>query len=80
MVAKPGTKPLSLFPPDLMSGDAVLITLPVEGYENVARLVTGGLASRRDRGGESGVDLQRAVELILRSIPARDASVTVSLV
>ena len=61
-----------------MSGDPVAITLPVEGYESVARLVTGGLASRLEFGFETVDDLQLAVELVLRSIPARAATATVS--
>lgn len=79
MVAKPGTLPLAMSLPGLMSGDAVVITLPVEGYENVARLVAGGLASRLELGFETVDDIQLAVELVLRSIPDRGASATVSL-
>ena len=56
-----------------MSGDAVVITLPVEGYENVARLVAGGLASRLEFGFETVDDLQLAIELVLRSVPDRGA-------
>ena len=63
-----------------MSGDAVTITLPAAGYEHVARLVTGGLASRLDFGFEAVDDLQLAVELVLRSLPDRRGSVTLSLV
>jgi hypothetical protein len=58
--------------------DPVAITLPVEGYENVARLVTGGLAARLEFGFETVDDIQLAIELVLRSIPAREASTTVS--
>jgi hypothetical protein len=62
----------------IVSRDPVSITLPVEGYENVARLVTGGLASQLEFGFETVDDLQLAIELVLRSIPAREASTTVS--
>ncbi len=62
-----------------MSGDAVSITLPAAGFEHVARLVTGGLASRLDFGFEAVDDLQLAVELVLRSLPERGDSVTLSL-
>jgi hypothetical protein len=62
-----------------MSGEPVMITLPIEGYENVARLVTGGLASRLDFGFEAVDDLQLAIELVLRSLPARSGTITVSL-
>ena len=63
-----------------MSGDAVSVTLPAAGYEHVARLVIGGLASRLDFGFEAVDDLQLAVELVLRSLPDRHRSVTLSLV
>jgi hypothetical protein len=66
--------------PDQMSGDAVTITLPAAGYEHVARLVTGGLASRLAFGFEAVDDLQLAVELVLRSLPDRRGSVTLSLI
>ncbi len=62
-----------------MTGDGVSVTLPVVGYENVARLVTGGLASRLDFGFEAVDDLQLAVELVLRALPTRTGSVTLTL-
>jgi hypothetical protein len=62
-----------------MAGDGVTITLPVLGYEHVARLVTGGLASRLNFGFEAVDDLQLAVELVLRALPDRNSSVTVAL-
>ncbi|HEY4348326.1 MAG TPA: hypothetical protein VGM80_12120 [Gaiellaceae bacterium] len=62
-----------------MSSNPIVITLPVSGYENVARLVTGGLASRFEFGFETVDDLQLAIELVLRSVPDRDSTVTVSL-
>ncbi len=61
-----------------MSREPVRVTLPVEGYENVARLVVGGLASRLEFGFETVDDIQLAIELVLRSIPAREASTTLS--
>src|SRR5579862_2390020 len=65
---------------DVVPGDPVTLTLPVEGYENVARLVSGGLASRLDFGFEAVDDLQLAIELVLRSLPSRLGTVDVSLV
>jgi hypothetical protein len=62
-----------------MSGDPVVMTLPIDGYENVARLVTGGLASRLQFGFETVDDIQLAIELVLRSVPGRNGMVTVSL-
>ncbi|HUY71680.1 MAG TPA: hypothetical protein VMV08_05520 [Gaiellaceae bacterium] len=62
----------------IVNGEPVVITLPVEGYEHVARLVTGGLASRLEFGFETVDDIQLAIELVLRSIPAREATTTVS--
>jgi hypothetical protein len=61
-----------------VSRDPVAITLPVDGYENVARLVTAGLASRLEFGFETVDDLQLAIELVLRAIPARETTTTVS--
>jgi hypothetical protein len=63
-----------------MPGEPVTLTLPVEGYENVARLVSGGLASRLDFGFEAVDDLQLAIELVLRSLSARSGTVNISLV
>jgi hypothetical protein len=62
-----------------MFTDPVTLTLPVEGYENVARLVSGGFASRLDFGFESVDDLQLAIELVLRSLPSRSGAVRISL-
>jgi hypothetical protein len=56
-----------------------MLTLPVEGYENVARLVSGGLASRLEFGFEAVDDLQLAIELVLRSLPSRSGTVDISL-
>jgi hypothetical protein len=67
--------------PGAMSGhgtDSVSLTLPVEGFENVARLVAAGLASRLAFGFETVDDLQLALELVLRSLPGRGGFVTVS--
>jgi hypothetical protein len=63
-----------------LTADPVTLSLPIEGYENVARLVSGGLASRLDFGFEAVDDLQLAIELVLRSLPARTGSVDISLV
>jgi hypothetical protein len=62
-----------------MSREPIRLTLPVDGYENVARLVSGGLASRLDFGFEAVDDLQLAIELVLRSLPVRSGTVTISL-
>jgi hypothetical protein len=72
------TVPASSGARGVVSGDPVAITLPVEGYESVARLVTGGLAARLEFGFETIDDIQLAIELVLRSIPEREASTTVS--
>jgi hypothetical protein len=63
-----------------MPGDPVTLTLPVLGYENVARLVSGGLASRLDFGFEAVDDIQLAIELVLRSLPSRSGTVNISLI
>jgi hypothetical protein len=62
----------------LTAGESIVVTLPAAGYENVARLITGGLASRLDFGFEAVDDLQLAVELVLRSLPARRGAATVA--
>jgi hypothetical protein len=62
----------------LTAGESVIVTLPTAGYENVARLITGGLASRLDFGFEAVDDLQLAVELVLRSLPARKDAATLA--
>ena len=62
-----------------MEGEAIAISLPVEGFENVARLVTAGLGSRLEFGFETVDDLQLAIELVLRSVSDRDSFVTISL-
>jgi hypothetical protein len=59
--------------------DDVVVLLPVDGFMPVARLVTGGLASRLGFGFETIDDLQLAVELILRSLPDRSGAVELSL-
>jgi hypothetical protein len=61
------------------SRNAVSISLPVEGFVNVARLVAAGFGSQLDLGFEAIDDLQLAIELALRSVPARDGSATVAL-
>ena len=61
------------------SRNAVSITLPVDGYVNVARLVTAGFGSQLEFGFEAIDDLQLAIELALRSVPARDGHATVTL-
>jgi hypothetical protein len=63
-----------------MESDTIAITLPVEGFENVARLVASGLGSRLEYGFETIDDLQLAIELVLRSVADRGSSVTVTLV
>jgi hypothetical protein len=60
--------------------DSVALTLPVDGFENVARLVAAGLASRLAFGFETVDDLQLALELVLRSLPGRGGCATVSFV
>jgi hypothetical protein len=64
--------------PDV-TADSVTITVPVDGYEKVVRLVSAGLAARLGFGFESVDDLQLAIELVLRSVPARDGSATVRM-
>jgi hypothetical protein len=59
--------------------NAVSITLPVEGFVNVARLITAGFGSQLAYGFEAIDDLQLAIELALRTVPARDGHATVSL-
>ena len=51
--------------------NAVSIALPVDGYVNVARLVTAGLGSQLEFGFEAIDDLQLAIELALRSVLAQ---------
>lgn len=55
------------------------LILPVDGYVNVARLVTAGFGSQLEFGFEAIDDLQLAIELALRSVPARDGYVTLAL-
>jgi hypothetical protein len=62
-----------------VSDDQVTLTLPVAGYTHVARLVTGGIASRLRFGFEAVDDLQLAVELILLSLPVRAGVVELAL-
>ena len=62
-----------------LSDDQVRLTLPVDGYAQVARLVTGGVASRLRFGFEAVDDLQLAVELILLALPVRAGVVHLSL-
>jgi hypothetical protein len=62
-----------------VSDDHVRLTLPVDGYAQVARLVIGGVASRLRFGFEAVDDLQLAVELILLSLPARAGIVELAL-
>jgi hypothetical protein len=61
------------------TADSVTITVPVDGYEKVVRLVSAGLASRLGFGFETVDDLQLAIELVLRSVPARKGSATVRM-
>jgi hypothetical protein len=61
------------------SRNAVSITLPVDGFVNVARLITAGFGSQLAFGFEAIDDLQLAIELALRSVPARDGHATVAL-
>ncbi len=58
----------------------VSISLPAEGYANVARLVTGGFTSSLALGFDATDDLQQAIELVLRLIPSQGRSATVALV
>jgi hypothetical protein len=59
--------------------NAVSISLPVDGFVNVARLVTAGFGSQLEFGFETIDDLQLAIELALRSVPVRDGYATVAL-
>jgi hypothetical protein len=60
-------------------GNTVSIALPVDGYVNVARLVTAGIGSQLEFGFEAIDDLQLAIELALRSVPAREGYATIEL-
>jgi hypothetical protein len=60
--------------------NSVTVVLPAEGFINVARLVASGFASQLALGFEAVDDLQLAVELVLRSVPAPGTHVTVALV
>jgi hypothetical protein len=62
-----------------VSDDQVTLTLPVDGYAHVARLVIGGLASRLRFGFEAVDDLQLAVELVLLALPVRAGVVALAL-
>ena len=62
-----------------LTADSVTITVPVDGYEKVVRLVSAGLASRLGFGFETVDDLQLAIELVLRSVPARHGAATVRM-
>ena len=62
------------------STNTVSIALPADGFVNVARLVTAGFGSQLEFGFEAIDDLQLAIELALRSVPARDGYATVTLV
>jgi hypothetical protein len=59
--------------------NTVFVALPVEGFVNVARLITAGFGSQLEFGFEAIDDLQLAIELALRSVPARDGYATVAL-
>jgi len=59
--------------------NTVSLSLPVDGYVNVARLVTAGFGAQLEFGFEAIDDLQLAIELALRSVPARDGDATVTL-
>ena len=58
------------------STNAVSIDLPVDGFVNVARLVTAGVGSQLEFGYEAIDDLQLAIELALRSVPVHDVGAT----
>ena len=62
------------------STNTVSIALPADGFVDVARLVTAGFGSQLEFGFEAIDDLQLAIELALRSVPARDGYATVTLV
>jgi hypothetical protein len=72
------TRDISPIRPDV-TADSVTITVPVDGYEKIVRLVSAGLASRLGFGFESVDDLQLAIELVLRSVPSRGGSATVRM-
>ena len=55
------------------------IVLPVDGYVHVARLVTAGFGTQLEFGFEAIDDLQLAIELALRSVPADDGRATIQL-
>jgi hypothetical protein len=65
--------------PEPTSRNAVSLVLPVDGFVNVARLITAGFGSQLELGFEAIDDLQLAIELALRSVPARQGRATVAL-
>jgi hypothetical protein len=62
-----------------MIENSLSVVLPVEGFGNVARLVTAGFVSQLAFGFETIDDLQLAVELLLRSVPVQGTHATVAL-
>jgi hypothetical protein len=59
--------------------NAVSVVLPVDGFVHVARLITAGFGSQLEFGFEAIDDLQLAIELAIRSVPASDGRATVAL-
>jgi hypothetical protein len=62
-----------------VSGNAVSVVLPVEGFTNVARLVTGGFGAQLALGFDAIDDVQLAIEVVLRSLPVRGTHATLAL-
>jgi hypothetical protein len=62
-----------------VSDNAVSVVLPVEGFTNVARLVTGGFGAQLALGFDAIDDVQLAIEVVLRSLPLRGSHATLAL-
>jgi hypothetical protein len=62
-----------------VNGNAVSVVLPVEGFTNVARLVTGGFGAQLALGFDAIDDVQLAIEVVLRALPVRGTHATLAL-
>jgi hypothetical protein len=62
------------------SGTSVSLTIPVEGFVEVARRVLAGAAGMADLGFEAVDDLQLALEIVLRSgvVVGESATITIA--
>jgi hypothetical protein len=62
-----------------VNGNAVSVVLPIEGFTNVARLVTGGFGAQLALGFDAIDDVQLAIEVVLRSLPVCGTHVRLAL-